>query len=137
MSRKPKNAAGREPSQRQLRVGETIRHALAELLSRGEISDPDLDGKVITVTEVTVSPDLRQATAYVMPLGGDDLTVTLEALDRCRKFIRGRIARALTTKFTPDIKFASDSSFDYSDKMKKLFDSQNIQPLSPSDEDGI
>lgn len=134
MSKSKKSAAGREPTQRQLRIGETIRHALANLLSRGEVTDPDLDGKIITVTEVTVSHDLRQAIAYVMPLGGEGKDATIEALNRSRKFIRGRIGRALTTKFTPDIKFATDSSFDYSDKMRKLFEISDMHGPAKDDE---
>ncbi len=126
MKKTTKSAAGREPSQRQLRVGESVRHAIAELLTRSDMIDPELDGKVITVTEVTISPDLRQATAYVMPLGGEDVDTTIEALNRNRKFFRGRIAKALTTKFTPEITFASDGSFDYSDKMRILFETPDF-----------
>lgn len=135
MAKSKKSSAGREPTQRQLRIGETIRHALAELLSRGEIHDPALDGKVVTVTEVTVSHDLRTATAYVMPLGGENTEATIEGLNRASKFIRGRIAKALTTKFTPQIKFLSDNSFDYSDKMRSLFDTVEITPLEDDEED--
>ncbi|MFV2093051.1 MAG: 30S ribosome-binding factor RbfA [Hyphomicrobiales bacterium] len=135
MKKNLKSAAGREPTQRQLRVGESVRHALAELLSRTDMIDPDLDGKVVTVTEVTVSPDLRQATAYVMPLGGENVEITIEALNRNGKFFRGRVAKALTTKFTPEIKFASDSSFEYSDKMRVLFDTPDFNRTLDDDED--
>ena len=109
------------PTQRQLRVGETIRHSLAEILTRGDLRDPGLAGKVVTVTEVTVTPDLRQATAYVMPLGGTDTGPTIEALNRCARYVRGRIGRVLTTRVTPEVRFAVDSSFDYSARMDKLF----------------
>lgn len=122
------------PSQRQLRVGETIRHVLAEMLSRGELNDPDLDGKVVTVTEVTVTPDLKQATAYVMPLGGEDTEATIAALNRCRKFVRGRVGRALTTKFTPQIRFTADNSFDYSDRMRRLFDTPEVRRDTDGDD---
>jgi len=135
MKKNAKSAAGREPSQRQLRVGESVRHAIADLLSRGDMMDPDLDGKVITVTEVTISPDLRQATAYVMPLGGEEVEVTIEALNRNRKFFRGRIAKTLTTKFTPEITFASDGSFDYSDKMRILFETPEFHRPAKNDEE--
>ncbi|VAW17313.1 Ribosome-binding factor A [hydrothermal vent metagenome] len=135
MKKNTKSAAGREPSQRQLRVGESVRHAIAELLSRGDLIDPDLDGRIVTVTEVTISPDLRQATAYVMPLGGEDVEATIEALNRCRRFIRGRVAKALTTKFTPEITFSSDGSFDYSDKMRRLFETPDFHRPRPGEED--
>jgi ribosome-binding factor A len=109
------------PTQRQLRVGETIRHALAEMLARGEVHDPGLEGRVVTVTEVTVTPDLKQATAYVMPLGGDETAGTIEALNRARKYMRGRIGKVLTTRFTPELSFKADNSFDYSSRMDRLF----------------
>jgi len=135
MKKNTKSAAGREPSQRQLRVGESVRHAIAELLSRSDMIDPELDGRVITVTEVTMSPDLRQATAYVMPLGGEDVDVTIEALNRNKKYFRGRVAKTLTTKFTPEITFASDGSFAYSDKMRVLFETPDFhRPLKDDDE---
>lgn len=127
------------PSQRQLRVGETIRHALSEVLSRGEVRAPELEGKVVTVTEVTLSPDLKLATAYVMPLGGEKVTETIEALNKARKFLRGRIGRALTTKFTPDLRFAADSSFEYSTRMDRLFTSPDFyraQDEPPADDKG-
>ena len=113
-------ARGREPSQRQLRVGELVRHAVADMLTRGEVHDPVIEGHVITVPEVRMSPDLRQATAYVMPLGGRDEQAVLEALDRNRKFLRGEIARRVNLKFAPDIHFRLDERFDEAERIEKL-----------------
>ncbi|MGE0857183.1 MAG: 30S ribosome-binding factor RbfA, partial [Hyphomicrobiaceae bacterium] len=100
------------PSQRQLRVGEMIRHALAELLVRGEIHDDTIQSHVITVTEVRMSPDLKLATAYVMPLGGADLKPVLVALSNHKRFIRAVIAKAVNLKFAPDVRFREDETFD-------------------------
>lgn len=108
------------PSQRQLRVGEIIRHALAEILSRGEIADPDLDGVLISVPEVRMSPDLKMATALVMPLGGRNTKTVMTALERSRKWIRGRIARRVNLKFAPDVRFLLDTRFDDDDHVTKV-----------------
>ena len=93
------------PSQRQLRVGELIRHALAEMLSRGEVHDPVIEGHMITVPEVRMTADLRLATIYVMPLGGRDAKPVIAALERNKKFLRGEIAHRINLKFAPDIRF--------------------------------
>jgi ribosome-binding factor A len=106
------------PSQRQLRVGELVRHALADIFMRGEVSD--LDGIVITVTEVTVTPDLRSATAYVLPLGGGDTEKLLAALGRARRFIRGQVSRRVDMKYMPDIAFRLDDTFDRSAAIDRL-----------------
>src|ERR1700678_1824155 len=95
-------------SQRQLRVGELIRHELADMLSRGDIHDPVIEGHLITVPEVRVSPDLRLATIYVMPLGGRDTEKVIEALDRNKRYVRGEIARRVNLKFAPEIRFLVD-----------------------------
>src|ERR1700681_3235228 len=95
-------------SQRQLRVGELIRHALADMLTRGEVHDPVLEGHLITVPEVRMSADLRLATIYVMPLGGRDIDEVLEALERNKRYLRGEIARHVNLKFAPDIRFHAD-----------------------------
>ena len=100
------------PSQRQLRVGELIRHALAEMLSRGEIYDPILASHVVTIPEVRLSPDLRLATIYVMPLGGKDVKEVLAALERHKKYIRGEIAHTVNLKVAPDIRVRADETFD-------------------------
>ena len=108
------------PSQRQLRVGEIVRHALADILSRGEIADPDLDGVVITVPEVRMSPDLKNATALVMPLGGRNTKKVMAGLERSRKWLRGQIARRVNLKFAPDIRFQLDTRYDDDDAVNVL-----------------
>lgn len=100
------------PSQRQLRVAELIRKALSDVLARSEINDPELDGKVITVPEVRMTPDLKIAFAYIMPLGGEDAQVIIKALARNKKFLRGRISRMVRLKYAPDLRFLFDDTFD-------------------------
>lgn len=117
---------GKSPSQRQLRVGELLRHALAELFARGDLRDPDLIDATITVAEVTIGADLKSATAYVMPLGGGDAQAVTDALNRSRKYIRGQIARQVTLKFIPDISFELDRTFDYSDKIDSLLHTPHV-----------
>src|SRR5882757_10455188 len=95
-------------SQRQLRVGELIRHAMSEMLIRGDVHDPVIEGHLITVPEVRMSPDLRMATIYVMPLGGCDIAEVIEALDRNKRYLRGEIARQVNLKFAPEIRFRAD-----------------------------
>src|SRR3979490_3636319 len=95
-------------SQRQLRVGETVRHAIADILSHGSVHDPELEGHIITVPEVRMSPDLKLATIYVMPLGGRDTDVVIAALERNKKFLRRRLAPRRTLKFAPDVRFRGD-----------------------------
>ena len=114
-------------SQRQLRVGELIRHALAEMFSRGDIHDPTIEGHMITVPEVRMSPDLRLATIYVMPLGGKDIDEVLEALERNKRFLRGEIARHVNLKFAPDIRFHADERFDEAERIEKLLRTPAIQ----------
>jgi ribosome-binding factor A len=107
-------------SQRQLRVGELIRHALAEMLTRGEVHDPVLEGHMITVPEVRMTADLQIATIYVMPLGGRDANAVVEALERNKRFLRGEIARYVNLKFAPDIRFRIDERFDEAERIEKL-----------------
>ena len=114
-------------SQRQLRVGELIRHELADMLSRGDIHDPVVEAHMITVPEVRMSPDLRLATIYIMPLGGRDETDVLEALDRNKKYVRGEIARRVNLKFAPDIRFRIDERFDEADRIEKLLRTPAVQ----------
>ena len=118
---------GGEPSQRMLRVGELIRHALSDLLSRGVVADPALEGRVVTVPDVKMSPDLKLATAYVMPLGGRDVQAVLEALDRHRKVLRTEVAHRISMKFAPDLRFKADRSFDYGAKIDALLDSPKVK----------
>ncbi len=124
-------------SQRQLRVGELVRHALADMLIRGEVHDPVLEGHMITVPEVRMSADLRLATVYVMPLGGRDKTEVLAALERHKKFLRGEIAHRVNLKFAPDIRFRIDERFDEAERIEKLLRTPAVQrDLSkPDDQD--
>lgn len=110
-----------------LRVGELIRHTLSDLLTRGAIIDPVLHGHVITVPDVRMSPDLKLATVFVMPLGGKDVKEVIEALDRHRKFIRGEIARRINLKFAPELRFKPDSSFEYGLKIDALLDKPEVK----------
>lgn len=127
MARHSDNAQRKGPSQRQLRVGETIRHALAELLVRGEIHDDTIANHVITVTEVRMSPDLKMATAYIMPLGGADLKSVLAALEKNRKFIRSEVAHAVNLKFAPDIRFREDETFEEAMRIERLLHSPKVR----------
>ena len=118
----------RPPSPRQLRVGEAIRHALAHALERGEVRDPGLGGMSATVTEVRVSPDLRHATAFVVPFAAssdDDaaktMTEVVAALNRAAPFLRHRVAEAVRTKFAPEIVFRPDTTFDEAERIHRLF----------------
>ena len=115
------------PSQRQLRVGELIRHALAEMLARGEIYDDVLAAHVVTIPEVRMSPDLRLASIYVMPLGGKDVKPVLAALERNKKYIRGEIAHEVNLKFAPDIRFMADETFDEADRIERLLASDKVR----------
>ncbi|MGA9319585.1 MAG: 30S ribosome-binding factor RbfA [Xanthobacteraceae bacterium] len=114
-------------SQRQLRVGELIRHELAAMLSRGDVHDPVIEGHLITVPEVRMSPDLRLATIYIMPLGGRDGTGVLAALDRNKRYVRGEIARRVNLKFAPEIRFRIDERFDEAERIEKLLRTPDVQ----------
>ncbi|MCO5090467.1 30S ribosome-binding factor RbfA [Bosea sp. (in: a-proteobacteria)] len=115
------------PSQRQLRVGELIRHALAEMLARGDIHDEVLARHVVTVPEVRLSPDLKLATAYVMPLGGEDIAPVIKALDGHKRYIRGEIAHRVNLKYAPDIRFRADESFAEAERIDALLDSDAVR----------
>jgi ribosome-binding factor A len=114
------------PSQRQLRVGELVRHALAQMLSRGDVHDDVIASHVVTVSEVRMTPDLRLATIYIMPLGGKDLAPVLEALERNRKYIRGEVARAVNLKFAPEIRFLPDATFDEARRIDEILRSPKV-----------
>jgi ribosome-binding factor A len=123
-------------SQRQLRVGETVRHAVADILAHGDVHDPDLEGHIITVPEVRMSPDLKLATIYVMPLGGRDTEIVIAALDRNKKFLRGEIAHRVNLKFAPDIRFRVDERFDEAERIEKLLRTPAVQrDLAPDSDD--
>jgi ribosome-binding factor A len=123
------------PSQRMLRVGELVRHALAGLFARGEIEDDTLAGAVITVPEVRMSPDLKLANAYVMPLGGERAKEIAEALNRHQRFIRGRIAPELDLKFAPEVRFFVDETFEEFGKIDALLKSDRVQRDLAADDD--
>lgn len=108
------------PSQRQLRMGEAIRHALAEVIARGDIRDPQLRDLPITVTEVRPSPDLRRATAYVTPLGGQNMDQIVEALNHARGFYRAKVAQMVEAKYVPELTFRADESFEQAQRIAKL-----------------
>jgi ribosome-binding factor A len=136
------SATGREaprgPSQRQLRAGELMRHALVEILRAEEITDPDIAGVSITLTEVRMSPDLRHATVFVEPLGGgEQAAVVVKALNRHHKFLRGRLGHAIDMKFTPALKFLHDDTFDEAARISAIFAdpkvAQDLKPSEPSD----
>ena len=114
-------------SQRQLRVGELIRHELADMLSRGDIHDPVIQAHLITVPEVRTSPDLRLATIYVMPLGGRDVEEVIGAFDRNKRYVRGEIARRVNLKFAPEIRFRVDERFDEAERIEKLLRTPAVQ----------
>lgn len=114
-------------SARQLRVGELIRHALAELFARGDVHDPVLEAHMITVPEVRMSPDLRLATIYIMPLGGRDAEAVLAALETNKRYMRGEISRRVNLKFAPEIRFRIDERFDEADRIAKLLRTPAVQ----------
>src|SRR5204863_7456711 len=104
-------------SQRQLRVGETVRHAVADILAQGSVHDPDLEGHIITVPEVRMSADLKLATIYVMPLGGCDTETVIAARERNKKFLRGEVAHRVNLKFAPERRFHVDERFDGAERI--------------------
>lgn len=114
------------PSQRQLRVGEELRHIVAGIIERGEIRDPDLAGRAITVTEVRISPDLKNATVFVVPLGGGDAAPVIKGLKRARAFIRHEVARQVDLRVVPDLFFEPDTSFDEASKIDALLRSPQV-----------
>jgi ribosome-binding factor A len=123
-------------SQRQLRVGELVRHAMAELLARGEVHDPVIEGHLITVPEVRMTADLRLATIYIMPLAGRDADEVLAALERNKKFLRGEIAHRINLKFAPDIRFRVDERFAEAERIDKLLRSPEVKRDLTKDESG-
>jgi len=119
------NAAG--GSQRQLRVGELVRHAMAEMLARGDVHDPVIEGHLITVPEVRMTADLRLATIYIMPLAGRDAEEVVAAFERHKKFLRGEIAHRVNLKFAPDIRFRIDERFAEAERIDKLLRSPAVK----------
>lgn len=123
------------PSQRQLRVGELVRKELSDIFTRGELSAPELDGIIVTVPEVRMTPDLRVATCLVMPLGGGDGEKVEKALNRSAKFLRGQVSRRLTLKYMPDLRFLLDTRFDDDDRIESLLHSPEVARDLDHDED--
>lgn len=122
-----KKSSSRGPTQRQLRIGELVRHCISDLLSRREIHDNALERSIVTIPEVRMSNDLRIATVYVMPLGGGDEELIIKALAANQKFIRGVVARAVNLKFAPDLRFVKDKSFDEGMRMDALLNSDQVR----------
>jgi ribosome-binding factor A len=119
--------AGRGPSQRQLKVGELVRRALADVLARGDVHEPTLARLSITVSEVAMTPDLRHATVYVMPLGGRDVAGALEALHRARGELRHAVDRVVNLKFSPDLTFRADERYDRMDEVRRMLDQPAVK----------
>lgn len=115
------------PTQRSLRMGELVRHALAALFARGDIEDEALRGAVITVPEVRMSPDLKLANAYIMPLGGQHAQEIVAALNRHRKYIRGQVSPQLQVKFAPELRFHVDETFEEASRIDALLRSEKVR----------
>ncbi|MCP8883264.1 30S ribosome-binding factor RbfA [Devosia sp. XJ19-1] len=124
------------PSQRMLRVGELVRHALATMFARGDIEDEALVGAVVTVPEVRMTPDLKLANAYVMPLGGMHAEEIVEALNRHRKFIRGQVAPLINLKYAPEVRFFVDDTFEEAGRIDALLRSERVKRDLDDDDTG-
>ena len=135
MSRRERNRS--EPGQRQLRVGEELRHALSRILARRELRDPALQDVTVTVTEVRMSPDLRNATAFVMPLAGAHAADVITGLRRGAAFLRGQIAREVPLRYTPGLAFELDTSFDHANRINEILHRPEVErDLQAREEDG-
>jgi len=117
---------GKAPTQRQLKVGELIRHALAEIFSRGDVSDEVLDRHSLTVSEVRMSPDLKLATVFVLPLGGSEAEEAVAHLDKHKRYLRGLVAKRISMKFVPELRFKVDTSFEASARIDELLASPKV-----------
>lgn len=136
MSKRPSRQP-QGPSQRQLRAGELIRHALVDVLAREHLREPALEGVSVTVSEVRPSPDLRHAAVFCAPLGAGDTEAIVTALNRCAPFLRGRLGREITLKFTPQLHFIADQSFDEASRVDRLLaDPKVVQDLAKPAEEG-
>ena len=136
MDRRRRDSVSSDKTQRQLKVGEEIRHLISAILLRGSFHDPDLDGVSITVSEVSISPDFSNARVYVMPLGGGDVATVLEALGRVSHEIQHELARQLTTRRTPRLKFVVDNSFDNASRLGALINSNAVPNTDDADDEG-
>ncbi|HWD27431.1 MAG TPA: 30S ribosome-binding factor RbfA [Rhizomicrobium sp.] len=130
------NSEHRGPTQRQLRVGEMLRHSLAEVLRQGDIRDPDLVGVSVTITQVKPSPDMRHATVFCEPLGGKNAKEVVAALNRHKGYLRGEIGRTITMKFTPDLRFVEDESFAEAEKIETILKSSRVQRDLQAEDEG-
>lgn len=128
-------AAANAPSQRMLRVGELIRHKVSEMLVRGDIHDDVIAAHSITIPEVRLSPDLKLATVYVMPLGGKDIKPVIEALMKHRKYIRAEVAHTLDLRYAPDLRFREDETFEEATRIDRLLDSPKVKQDTMKKED--
>lgn len=126
-NKKTHRDSGPNASPRQLRVGELVRHAIADMLARGDVHDPVIERHMITIPEVRVTADLRMATIYVMPLGGKDAEDVVAAFERHKKFLRGEIAHRVNLKFAPDIRFRIDERFEEAERIEKLLRSPEVK----------
>jgi len=127
VTRSKKSGGSAPPTQRQLRVGELIRHKLAEMLSRSEVHDDIIAAHVVTIPEVRLSPDLKLATVYVVTLGDTGTEAVIEALNRNKKYIRGEVARTVNLKFAPDLRFRRDETFDEASRIDALLASPKVR----------
>jgi ribosome-binding factor A len=125
----------KEPSQRQLRAGELVRRALVDILASASLRDPALQGVSVTISEVRTSPDMKHATVYCVPLGGENMAEIIKALGRCSSFLRGRLGKEMEMKFTPRLHFVADESFDVASDMTALLARPEIARDLNKDED--
>ncbi len=138
--RTPSSSPG--PSQRQLRVGEVLRHALSDILREVEIRDADLEGVSVTITQVKPSGDMRHATVFCEPLGGRNADTVIAALNRHKGFLRGQLGHAITIKFTPELRFVEDTSFAEAERIERILKSEKVardlepHPQHSKDDDG-
>ena len=126
---------GQGPSQRQLRVGELVRRTVSDVLMRGDVHDPDLAGVSVTVGEVRMSPDLRIATVYVLPLGGVNVQVVIKALARSAHELRRAVNKAVKLKFSPELRFLADETFDQMDHTRAMLNDDRVRRDLEADDD--
>ena len=126
---------GTGPSQRQLRVGELVRRTVSDVLMRGDVHDPDLAGVSVTVGEVRMSPDLRIATVYVLPLGGVNVKVVIKALARSAHELRRAVNKAVKLKFSPELRFLPDETFDQMDHTRQMLNDERVKRDLDAEED--
>ena len=137
MNHKRTTSSPQGPTQRQMRVGEMLRHALSDILQRGDIRDPELSGVSVTVTQVKPSGDMRHATVFVEPLGGKNGEKVVAALNRHARYLRGEMGHVITLKFTPDLRFVEDTSFAEAEKIEGILKSERVRrDLAKQDDEG-